>query len=446
MTIDSLPPSLQPLVQEKFLHRHFAAGLQSKLAFRAIADREHIPIGVGETLTRTRAGLLLPVTTPLDPADPATNLGLDNGVEPQNWGVEQYTVTLNAYGGTMDLNMETSRVAIGSLFIENSTKLGVQALQSLDRLARNALYGVYLGGSSFVTVSPGAHVTRLNVDNVVGFEVVRGPTGMVPVSPASLMTVTVGTGTYTLIGTTRDSANTSSLAAFGGASGTLSFSAAVPTKESEVGSPVISAVGPAILRPNGRPGTAQLVDGDRLTSQLVLAAVAQLRDNNVPEVEGYYNCYLDHFTLLELFQDPDFKLLYSGAYGSETYKEGLVPSLLGVRFITTTEAPQQTLALTGKSIHRAIICGQGALIEGDYAGLGYSDIDPVEDPGPQRQHWVDGVCLVVRRPIDRFQELIAQSWKWRGGFTVPTDITADPTVIPTACLSYWKRAVVIECL
>jgi hypothetical protein len=443
MTIESLPPSLQPLVQEKFLERHFAAGLQSKLGFRTIADQESIAIGLGETLTKTRAGLLLPVTAPLDPT---TNVGLDNGVQPQTWGIEQYTVTLNAYGGTMDLNRETSRVAIDSLFITNSKTLGVQALQSLDRLARNALYGVYLGGSSFVTVSPGADVTTLSIDTVVGFEVVHGPTGMVPVSAANPMTVSVGRGTYTLIGTTRDSANTSSIAAFGGVSGTLTFSAAVPMAESGAGSPVVSAVGPAILRPNGRPGTAQLIDGDRLTSQLVLAAVAHLRDNNVPDIEGYYNCYLDNFTLLELFQDHDFKLLYSGATGSGAYSEGQVPSLLGVRFITTTEAPQQTLALTGKSIHRAIICGQGTLIEGDYAGLGYSDLDPAQDPGQHLQQWVDGVCLVVRRPIDRFQELIAQTWKWRGGFTVPTDITADPTIIPTASRSYWKRAVVIECL
>jgi len=39
--------------------------------------------------------------------------------------------------------------------------------------------------------------------------------------------------------------------------------------------------------------------------------------------------------------------------------------------------------------------------------------------------------LVVREPLDRFQEIIAQSWKWRGGFCVPTDVTANPTIIPS---------------
>lgn len=113
---------------------------------------------------------------------------------------------------------------------------------------------------------------------------------------------------------------------------------------------------------------------------------------------------------------------------------------MGVRFITTTEAPRQTLA--GRTIRRAIICGRGTLIEGDYAGLGISDINSDHS----LRHWVDGVCLVVRPPLDRFQEIIAQSWKWRGGFCVPTDLTADPSIIPTASNSYWKRAAVIECV
>ena len=183
-----------------------------------------------------------------------------------------------------------------------------------------------------------------------------------------------------------------------------------------------------------------MIQGDHLTAQLVLTTVAQLRDNNVPDIDGSYNCYLDNTTLLDLFQDPDFKLLYEGAYSSEVYVKDQLPCLLGVRFITTTEAPRQTLA--GRTIRRAIIRGRGTLIEGDYVGLGISDINSEQN----LRHRVDGVYLVVRPPLDRFQDIIAQSWKWRGGFCAPTDLTADPSVIPTASNSYWKRAVVIECM
>jgi N4-gp56 family major capsid protein len=420
MTIDTLPASLRPLIQDKFLDHGFEIGLQSRLGFRAIADREPIAVGIGETLTKTRVGLLVPSTTP---RDPATNQALDNGLAPQDWAIEQYSVRLDSYGGTLDLNRETSLVAIGPLFLENAKKLGLQALQSLDRLARNALYGAYLGGNSVVTATLGVAGPSLQVDSVAGFEMVAANGSMIPVSAANPMTVTVGAGTYMVIGTTRDAANSSSLAAFGGASGTLTCSTALAVAYGAIGNPVVSAVGPVILRPNGRATTSLLVDGDRLTAKLVLAAVAQLRDNNVPDIDGLYNCYLDNATLLDLFQDPDFKHLYEGAYGSDTYATGQVPCLLGVRFTTTTEAPRQTLA--GRSVRRAIVCGQGALIEGDYAALGTSDLDPRRS----LRHWVDGVCLVVRPSLDRFQEIIAQSWKWRGGFCVPTDLTADPTII-----------------
>jgi hypothetical protein len=73
MTIESLPLSLQPLVRENVPDRHFAVGLQSRLGFRTIADRQSIAIGLGGTLTKTRAGLLVPTTRPLDPT---TNLAL----------------------------------------------------------------------------------------------------------------------------------------------------------------------------------------------------------------------------------------------------------------------------------------------------------------------------------------------------------------------------------
>jgi hypothetical protein len=44
-----------------------------------------------------------------------------------------------------------------------------------------------------------------------------------------------------------------------------------------LGAAVISAVAPTILRPNSQAATSQLVNGDRLTLHLVLAAIARLR-------------------------------------------------------------------------------------------------------------------------------------------------------------------------
>ncbi len=409
------------------------------MCFRAIADRETVLVGIGETVTKTRTGLLIPAVTPLDST---LNLALDNGLTPACWSVEQYTLALESYGATMDLNLETSRVAIRDQFLVNANRLGIHALQSLDRLARNALFATYLGGHSFITASLPAPTATVRVDSVMGFESVSAGGALTPVSVANPMSVTVGANVYRLIGATRDVANVSSLAAFGGASGTLTFAQAVAVTDGSLGAAVVSAVAPSILRPNGRQAISHLVNGDQFTLQLILAAVARLRDNNVPDFDGRYLCILDNTTLMALFGDLDFKRLIAGDPDSDPCRDGRIAELLGVDFVTTTETPQQILSLTGKRIRRVLVCGQGALIEGDFQGQSPSD----PGPAPAHQQIIDGVCLVVREPLDRFREIVTQSWKWRGGFCVPTDVTADPTILPTASPSYWKRAVVIECL
>jgi len=57
---------------------------------------------------------------------------------------------------------------------------------------------------------------------------------------------------------------------------------------------------------------------------------------------------------------------------------------------------------------------------------------------------VDGVAMVTREPLDRLQQIIAQSWYWIGGFCAPTDTTTNSTTIPTASNAAYKRAVMIE--
>lgn len=433
MAINNFPAALQPIIQQGFLEREFQAGIQSRLGFRAIADREEIPNKVGETVTKTRRGLKAPVTTPLNPT---TNTNLDNGLTPSGWTVEQYTLSMNMYGDTIDLNMVTQGVGIAKQFLENANVNGVQSAQSLDRLARNALFSSYLGGNTRVRTTLGAPALTLAVDDIRGFQYVLSNGVMVPVSVGNPMTVTVGAGVYTLTGSVADGSNVSTAPI--GVSGVLTFSANVSVSDGTAGNGVISSVGPSVLRPSARTSTSSLIATDLLTMQTVLSAVARLRTNNVPTINGAYNVYLDDNHLLELFQDGDFKLLYRGAYGSETYRSGQIIELLGARFITTTEAYQQTLGAV--PIRRAIVCGQGALVEGDFASVGYSDVGD----GDSLKVMVDDICMVTREPLDRLQQIIAQSWYWIGGFAVPTDATANPTIIPTASNSYFKRAVVIE--
>lgn len=434
MGIQNFPAALQPIIQQNFLERAFEDGLRSRLGFRAIADREDFAIGIGESLTKTRKGLKAPVTTPINPA---SNTNLDNGLTPTGWTVEQYTMTLNMYGDTIDLNMVTSKVGIAGQFVENAMTNGIQAAQSLDRLARNALFSAYLGGNTRVLTTLGAPATTIAVDDIRGFlkTIVNGV--VTAISVANTMTVTVGSNAYTLTGATPDGVNIST--APNGISGTLTFSGNVTVADGTLGNAVTSSVAPIIHRPNDRATTKALTSADTLLMQTVLAAIADLRSNNVPTVDGLYNVYIDDKQLLGLFKDADFKTLFRGAYGSEEYKSGQVFELLGGRFIPTNEAPQQA-SLGAGAIHRAIVCGQGALIEGDFEATGYEDVDNPDS----LKVMVDDICMVTREPLDRLQQIIAQSWYWIGGFAVPTDQTANTNIIPTASNSYFKRGIILE--
>ncbi|WP_158746071.1 DUF4043 domain-containing protein [Acidisphaera sp. L21] len=437
MGIQNFPLSLQPIIQQGFLEREFEHALTSRLGYRAIADREAFAVGIGETLTKTRAGLKPSVTTPLAAS---TNTNLDNGLTPTSWGVEQYTITINHYASTTDLNMVTSRVGIEGQFLLNAYSNGQQAARSLDELARNALFAPYFGGNTRLRTTLGSAGPVIAVDDIRGFQMVFVNGIQTPVSGAATLTVTVGANAYTLTGATADGTNVST--APGGLSGSLTFSSSVSISDGTVGNAVQAANASVVLRPNTRTTTAGLIATDTLGMANLLDAVAKLRMNAVPEIDGVYNCYLDPVSARQLFADQDFQRLFTGATSAnQVFKQGMVNDFLGLRFIPTTEAYVQAHpTIAGAVVRRPIICGKGALIEGDFAGMAADDVAPKDSIVTM----VDGIAMVTREPIDRLQQIIAQSWYWIGGFCAPSDTTTNPTIIPTATNASFKRAVMIE--
>ncbi len=438
MGIQNFPLALQPIIQQGFLEREFEQALASRLGYRMIADREQFAIGIGETLTRTRAGLKPSVTTPLAPS---TNTNLDNGLTPGSWGVEQYTISINHYASTMDLNMVTSRVGIASQFLQNAYSNGEQAARSLDELARNALFAPYFGGNTRVRTSLGAAGPALAVDDVRGFQsaFVNGIITPVGTSGAAL-TVTVGANAYTCIATTVDGINASTTP--GGLSGVLTFSGNVSMADGTAGNTVQGANASVIKRPNARTNTSQILATDTLTMATLLDAVASLRVNAVPEIDGVFNCYLDPISARQLFADNDFRQLFQGATSAnQVFKSGMINDFLGLRFMPTTEAYVQAHpSIAGLNVRRPIICGKGALVEGDFAGMAATDVAPKD----AIVNIVDGIAMVTREPLDRLQQIIAQSWYWIGGFCCPSDTTTNATTVPTATNASYKRAVMIE--
>jgi hypothetical protein len=261
-----------------------------------------------------------------------------------------------------------------------------------------------------------------------------------PVSGTYPLTITIGSDANTLVGTVADTTNVSTTP--GGVSGVLTLSTSATVADATAGNPVQAANASVIIRPNARTTTTGLVATDTLAMANLLDAVAKLRVNAVPDVEGVYNCYLDPVSARQLFADQDFQRLFQGATSAnQVFKQGMINDFLGLRFIPTTEAyvqPHPTIA--GAVIRRPIICGKGALIEGDFAGMAADDVAPKDSIVAM----VDGVAMVTREPIDRLQQIIAQSWYWIGGFCAPSDTTTNPTIIPTATNASYKRAVMIE--
>ena len=437
MGIQNFPLALQPIIQQGFLDREFESALSSRLGYRAVADRVDMAVGIGETLTKTRAGLKPSMTTPLQAA---TNTNLDNGLTPQSFSVEQYTITLNHYAATTDLNMVTSRVGIASQFLLNAAINGEQAARSLDELARNALFPAYLGGNTRVHTTLGAAGNTVAVDDVRGFQNVFVNGVQTPVGGTTNLSVMVGSSNYNLVGVAVDAANVS--IAPNGISGELTFATAVSVSDGTAGNSVIASNASPIFRPNGRTNATQLTATDQLTIGTLLNAVANLRLNAVPTINGVYNCYLDAVSARQLFSDNDFRQLFQGATSDNpVFRTGMISDFLGLRFITTTEAfVQAHPTLGGLFIRRPIICGQGALVEGDFAGMADPDVAPKDSLITM----IDGVAMVTREPIDRLQQIIAQSWYWIGGFATPSDTTTTPNIIPTATNAAFKRAVLVE--
>jgi hypothetical protein len=435
VAIDNFPSALQPLIQQAFLEREFQKYLTSVLGYRQAAKSEPIRTNIGETITKTRPGLKAPTTTPMTPS---ANTNFDNGMTPSTWTVEQYTMTLRQYGDTIDLNTVTQKVGIVDQFLHNAKVNGTQAGQSLDRLARNKLFAGYMGMNTRVRTTLGSPAATISVDDITGFSTVLVNGQPTPVSGTNPLAVLVGADVYSLTGTTADGSNVST--AFNGVSGTLTFSGNVTVADGTALNAVVATNAAQILRPNGRSTTAAIVGTDLFTMGIVLDAVALLRRNAVPAINGYYNVHLDPVNGRQLFADPDFKQLFQGQSAAKEFSMGRVIELLDCRFIPTTEAPVQAHpSIANLNVRRPIVVGDGALIEGGFDGMGFENV-----PSDAEVSMHDGVVQVTRPPLDRLQQIIAQSWYWIGDFCAPTDFTVNSAIVPTANAAYYKRGVVIE--
>lgn len=463
MAIANFPENLQKLIQLGFLERRFQEALSAEMGYRDICEKKPFATQIGQSLTETRYGRIGPKLTPIDPT---TNNNLDSGLTTgKTWQVEQYTYNLNQYGDRIepDLNIVADTTALASQFMVNVENLAYSAKLSLEIKARDALLDGYLRGQSRITETLLAPSNTIKVDDIRGLNEVwvanaqnfvpanKGP-GFVPVSPTNPLAITIGTGPGAIanevVGFVADSPNVSTAESVGGISGTLTLLNPVPVEIGTLGTPVISAFAPRIIRPNGRASTFNLTTGDTLSLSSIRAAVTYLSLNAIPRMnDGYYHCIMDAGSQEQLYSDPEFQFLYRGTqFSSDTYKNYTLVPGLGVKFIIVNTTPQQTLTNSNDTVidvRRPFICGRSVIKECYYQGMNAIEKEEFRSPLIDVKV-IDQIRFITRDPIDRLGQAISQAYSFIGDWVTPTDITINGTVIPTAGNAYTRRGVFIE--
>jgi len=459
---------LASIFQTGFLARQFQEPLINALAYRALSEKVNFDGRIGGSITLTRASLMAPNITPLDPS---TNTNIDNGLIPGKWNAEQYTLSINQYPQVAPIvNILDDEAAIASIALKNTEACAIAQACAIDQIARNALFNAYMGGNTIVTTTLGSAGPTITVDDTRGFQTTYNSIGIqVPVTPTNPLPVIINGNYYAVQSFADDLVNISSAVVTGGTSGTITLTSNVIVADGTAGNSVLSgnALGqtsPLIIRPNGRKSTSEIQSGDIFNLQVIRDAVAYLRNNSVkPAIDGYYVCILDPTSESQLFQDPTFQILYRGATLSNPNWQHLrLYEVEGVLLVKSTEVFVQPQKLdvpvpVNQRIRRPIIVGEGALIEGIFTkGLNaiqnmsqYDGVSQNSNYLPMDDYMGEifdttGCYLTTRLPLDRLRQIISQTSNYVGGFVVPTDIFTNPSVIGTSSYAFYKRAVVIE--
>jgi len=412
----TLPAAIQAIMQNGILDRTFRDALVPSFLFPAIADSEPWQGSLGDTKTFTRKGLIAPTTTPLAGADIAGA---------STYTIEQWSVTMDQYGISVDTNMLQSSMTLASKFLADVQTLGINAGQSLNRIARDKIYRAYMGGRTWCTVADGASNTSISVQEVAGFTKVLVNGVPTAVSGGNPLNVTINGVANTVTGVSAQSGP-----------GTLTLGTA---RVDVLGDPVIAANAPVSIRATGNTAF-DLTTSNVATLANFRAAVVRLRKMNVPTDGGYYTAHIPPDTEAELFADTDFKQALQGRVDSPVWRDLSIGRFAGIDWVRNNETPTVT-SNSGATVFRPIVVGAGAVVAAPFegigsllAGTGVEDVPSIRmiEAAPTTQ-----VALIVRPPQDRLQQVISTSWAYTGDFGVPSDSgTGDAEL--------FKRAVVVE--
>lgn len=458
LVVQGIPSGIVNLIQDRTLERVFHDALFPRLLFRAEARPELWQANIGERMVFTRRGLMAVSTRPLTPGtDPV----------PKTYDTEQWEAEAAQYANTLDTHMPTSYVALASTFLSNTQALGLNAGQTLNRLARDPLFRAYLSGEAMLDVATGGATNTIHVNTLNGFTQQLNNGRLESVSAVNPIPITFSTAepANNVIAATPDSL----LEPYG--PGTLTLSAATSgVVAARVG--VFAATRARRLRVGGGTTVDGLSSANILTLNDIIAAVSRLRDMNVPpHADGQYHVHLTPTGEAEIFQDNHWQRLHQSLPESAAYRDLAIGSAVGCYFYRNTENPSEStvdssriIAISGGAggatlaaelggeltnaaglpIHRAIVTGGGTLYEKYVDESKYITEAGVQGKIGEFSIVNGGVAVMtsrirftLRSPQDRLGQTVAQSWSWSGDFPIPSDQLSGDS-------ARFKRAVVIE--
>jgi N4-gp56 family major capsid protein len=414
----TLPASIRAIMQNGILDRTFRDALVPQFLFPAIADTEPWQGALGDTRTFTRKGLIAPTTTPLAGAD-------ISGAS--TYSIEQWSVTMDQYGLSVDTNMLQSSMTLASKFLADVQTLGISAGQSLNRIARDKMYRAYAGGRTWCTAGASTDTT-IAVADVAGFTTVLVNGVPTPVSGTNPLTVSIA-----------GVANTVTAASVASGPGNLTLGT---TRVDVLGDYVVAANAPVSVRTAARNTPFDAQAADVATLALFRAAVVRLRKMNVPTIGGYYTAHIPPDTEAELFADADFKQALQGRVDSPVWRDLSIGRFSGIDWVRNNEVPTVAGGSGGAvTVFRPIVVGAGVAVAAPFDGIGsllggtgVEDVPSIRmiPAAPSTE-----VALIVRPPADRLQQVISTSWSYTGDFGVPSDSGTGDAAL-------FKRAVVVD--
>ncbi len=434
---DSFPEGIAALVQDGILDGAFQQGLYPETVFKNLGQEIPTPGGIGTKQILTKPGLMPVSTTPNNTSDATVN----------NYGFEQYSVTIDNYSSSIPTNLTMSAMAFANKFVQDQAQIGRNAALTLNALATTALYEPYGSGATYATETT-TTATSLTVEDGYSFAqaytIAAGGSGnAIGLNAAPSLVLAAVSATNPLAVTIGGVANTVTNCVFSaGTSGpaTLTLGTAASVAN---GAAVVSSQGALGFYANGRASVNQIVAGDLPTLSLIQSARARLVAQGVPMIRGAYTVLCPPETMTGLYQDPAFQSAARGAVESPVYKDLALGRFLGCDWVENNLVPMVSNQ-GGVEVYRPIMLGQGALIRSPFTEMG-SLLAGLAFQGVADVQMIGGVARIIQAPLDRQASVVNTTWRWIGDYTCGTDALMErgqPNTSTTSAL--YKRAVVLS--